>query len=193
MKMMKRIIFASLGIVLLGLTTGICIKTAIGSGPMGVFLDGLSKKTGITVGTASALLNVVLIICLFFADKNRIGVFTILCMIFIKFPTDLAVKYFIASSYLIVNIFIMIIATFFMSMGSALIIKADLGNGSYDGFAVAMSKRLNVRYTYVGYTLEAIMLACGYYFGGVIGIGTIISMICYSPMLESSMKILKCK
>ena len=193
MKLIKRIICATTGVILLGLTTGICIKTSIGSGSMGVFLDGLSRKAGISVGTAGLFLNSILIIGLFIVDKKRIGIFTIICMFLSKIPTDLAMKYFVPSINLFLNIIICFVSTFFMAMGSALVIKADLGNGAYDGFAVAVSKRLNVRYTYVGYTMSAILLSSGYVLGGIVGIGTIISLVCYSPMLELSMKILKYK
>jgi len=191
MKIFKKICLMVLGTVMLGCGIGAFVATGMGSDSLSMLYDGASKTFGITVGTVSVIVNLIFLSCVFFMDKKKIGVSTIVCLFLCKYPIDWTISLYKPQESLVLNILIEIVLCFIMALGCALIVKADMGASAYDAFTLSISKVTKVKYTIIRYGCDFTWLILGWLLGGTIGIGTVLATICIGPMFSLCMKLLK--
>lgn len=125
----------SIGIVL-------TIQANLGLSPWDAFHHGLSKNLGITMGQASMLLGIIVVIVDMFLGEN-LGVGTILNMFLIGIFMDFfMINNIIPTSTNIVIGFIMLfIGMFIIGIGCVIYIGAGYGSGPRDGLMVALHKK----------------------------------------------------
>ena len=89
----QTLFFLSVGLICFGLGEALILISATGNSPWLVFSEGLSIKTGLSVGTATFLISlVVLILWIFLKQKPGIGTF--LNVFIIAIVIDLTSFYF---------------------------------------------------------------------------------------------------
>ena len=84
----KRLLILGISIIVMGLATSILRPIAFGSDPYTTVNMGIDRVTPISFGTAELLVNGVLLIFVFFADRSQIGVGTLLNMLCIGYISD---------------------------------------------------------------------------------------------------------
>ena len=181
-----------LGFAFCASSTVIMLNSNLGLSPWDVFHQGISKLTGITIGEASIIVSVILVIIGWMLGQ-KIGVGTILNMIVIGKLIDVIMELNIipTATNVISGIIMMIISMLVMGFGCYLYIGCSLGCGPRDGVMMGLSKKVNKPIKYIRASIEITVLILGYILGGDLGFGTLISAIGLGYSMQSMFKLLK--
>lgn len=184
-RLMIGFIFCAFGIVL-------SINANLGLAPWDVLHQGVSKLTGITMGQASIIIGIIVILADIILGEN-LGWGTILNMIIIGWLMDLFMFSGLIpqANNLLMGIIMIIAGMISMGIGCYLYIGAGLGSGARDGMMVAIQKRTSKPVSLVRMSIEICALIIGYMLGGTVGIGTIISGVGLGYCIQIVFKTLK--
>ena len=175
----RSIILAVCGALIMGVGIGMVSKVGIGTDPFTSITNGLSRISGLTLGTITALSNAILCVIGYILCKKNVGPATVLFIFVSKWPVDLGYKHMISSGSLIVNIILCVISVFVIALGAALFIVSGMGANAYDSVTLGICERLNMqdRFVIVKYALDGFMFIVALLIKGPIGIGTVISFV----------------
>ena len=151
------------GFILYGLAIVVMLNAKIGLSPWDVFHQGISLKTGITMGQASITVGLVIVILDAILGEG-VGWGTVLNMIFIGVADNL-----------FMGIIMMLIGIIISAIATVLYLGAGLGSGPRDGLMLALNKKTSKPVGVLRTCIELTALVCGWFLGGNVGIGTVIS------------------
>lgn len=188
----ENVIMAILGIIVLGLGIGMNVKVGIGVDSLSATYTGIVNHTGLTLGTVTALFNVLMVVVSIILYKKNIGIATILFIFISKWPVDFAQRHMIHSDNIIISIILCVVAVYVIALGSELFVLSDLGADSYTAMTMGIGKRLGhkVKYVYIRYACDGFFLLVAFLLGGQIGIGTIISWALVGNFMKLNQKLL---
>jgi uncharacterized membrane protein YczE len=162
------------GYVLIAIAIALNVRCALGLGPLFVVFQGLQRHGLATIGTATIVTNVVLLIAAM-ALHERPGIGT-LGQVFLVGPmTDLALLATPHVHSLGARVAYLLAAFVILCVGAALYLAADLGAGPYDAVMRGLyrnSKRMPL--AVVRLSMEGTALLLGWLLGGDIGVGTLL-------------------
>jgi uncharacterized membrane protein YczE len=170
------------GLVLFGIGVAFMVVANLGLSPWEVLHQGISRRTGISIGTVAIITGVVVLL-LWIPLHERIGVGTVLNVLIIGPVVD-------ASLWLLPDDIetlwlrwaLMAGGTVIIALGSGLYIGAGLGPGPRDGLMTGLAtKGINVAIARVG--IEIAVLVVGYFLGGTVGIGTLVFAFGVGPLV----------
>lgn len=152
------------------------INANIGVAPWDVLHIGISQKLGITIGQASILVSFIVII-LDQVSGEYIGWGTILNMIFFGGFIDLIMylDFVPHTNGIIMSIFMIFAGLTLLSICMWWYIGAGMGSGPRDGMMMLFHRRTGKPIGMIRSIIEVIVLILGYFLGGPVGIGTILS------------------
>ncbi len=180
------------GLFLYALGIVVTINANIGYTPWDVFHVGFANTIGITIGTASIITGVAIgVIAIVLGEKLGIG--TILNMILIGVFLDmiLAINIIPVASNLILGIIMMIVGLFIIALASYFYIGSAFGAGPRDSLMVALIRKTGLSVGVCRGSIELIAVFVGWRFGGMIGIGTIISAFVIGVCVQTTFKFMK--
>ena len=193
---MKRILYLLIrlfaGFILYGLGIVVMLNAKIGVSPCDVLHQGLSFKSGITMGQASIMVGLVIVI-LDAALGEGVGWGTVLNMIFIGVFLDIIKSMNIVpvADNLFMGIVMMIIGIIISAIATVLYLGAGLGSGPRDGLMLALNKKFSKPVGAIRMCIELTVLVCGWILGGSVGLGTIISAFGLGYAIQIGFKICK--
>ncbi len=166
-------LFAGLFLFAVGIV--MTINANIGLAPWEVFHQGTSNMVGITMGQASIIYGIILVI-LDSLLGERLGWGTLSNMVFVGVFLDFLMLNHLIPSYenMVLRIAMMALGMFVIGVASFLYIGAGMGTGPRDGLMVALTKRTGKSVGLVRGTMETSVVIIGYLMGGFVGIGTVI-------------------
>lgn len=192
MNISKKLIRLFIGLILYAFAIVFMLNADIGLASWDVLNQGLSLRTGITIGQCSIIIGSIIVII--DASLNEdIGWGTILNMIFIGVFIDVIInaKLIPISHNIVQGIIMTLIGNIIVPFATVLYIGAGLGSGPRDGLMIAIYKKTNKPIGIVRTTLEGGALLSGWILGGKVGLGTIISVCCIGYIMEFVFKICK--
>ena len=162
------------GFLAWGLGLALFVRANLGLGPWDAFHQGLGFQTGLTIGTASIIAG--LVVLLFWIPlKERPGFGTIFNVLTIGPATDFGL-WLIPQG--IENLWLrgaMLAAGMAcVGLGSALYLPAGLGAGPRDGLMMGLHRKLGWSIRISRTSVEASALGIGYLMGGTVGLGTLV-------------------
>ncbi|MBU5336676.1 YczE/YyaS/YitT family protein [Intestinibacter bartlettii] len=193
---MKRILYllARLyaGFILYGLGIVVMVNAKIGLSPWDVLHQGLSFKTGITMGQASIMVGLIIVI-LDAVLGEGVGWGTVLNMIFIGVFLDIIKSMNIVpvADNLFMGTIMMLIGIVISAIATVLYLGAGLGSGPRDGLMLALNKKTSKPVGVLRTCIELSALVCGWLLGGSVGLGTIISAFGLGYAIQIGFKICK--
>lgn len=182
--------FAGLAIIQLAVAS--FLQIGIGSDSFTVFMQGLSKVCSVSVGTANFLLTLVLLVIVFLLDRTQFKIGMVFAVAFAGLFLDGMAK--MLAVILPKEPSIPVIALEFaltcvvVSIGFPLLKSAGIGVAPNDALYLAIANRTKKPFGLIRVLVDACYLVCGYFFGGVIGIGTVVCVIAIGPMMQFVMK-----
>lgn len=184
-----RLIF---GLFLYSTGTVITLNANIGYAPWEVFHVGLSKTTGISIGTASIITGIFIVI-INVVLKEKLGLGTILNMILIGVFLDLIIGFHIIphAGNLLSGIIMIITGLFVIALASYFYIGSAFGAGPRDSLMVAFARITGFPVGLCRSIIESIVVLAGWRLGGMVGIGTIISAFSIGFCIQITFKLLK--
>ena len=163
------------GLFLYALGVVLTLQANIGYAPWDVFHNGISKTTGISIGMASILVGLVLIVIVTLL-RERLGLGTILNMLLIGIFIDIILSLPIIPLMegFVTGIIMLVIGLFVIASASYFYIGSGFGAGPRDSLMVALMRKTKQPVGICRAAVEFASVIIGWSLGGMLGAGTII-------------------
>lgn len=173
------------GFFLFALGIIITIQAKIGYAPWDVFHVGVSRVTGLSLGTVSILTGLVIILITALM-KETLGIGSILNMLMIGMFIDLisGIGKIKPAGNFLTGLLMMMLGLLIVGIASYFYISAGFGAGPRDGLMVALSRKSGKSIGLCRGLLEFAATAAGYFLGGMAGIGTILYVVLIGIVVE---------
>ena len=182
--------FLSMGLICFGLGEALILISSTGNSPWLVFSEGLSIKTGLSVGTATFFISlVVLLLWIFLKQKPGIGTF--LNVFIIALVIDLTSFYFDPPSSIYSKYLLTVFSVFLVGLGSGIYLVANLGPGPRDGLMTGFTRITGYPISFIRASIEVTVVIIGWYLGGTVGLGTLIFAFGIGPAVALGLSIVK--
>ena len=161
------------GLWLFGTGDALIVQADLGNAPWTVFAQGVSLHTPLTIGIATQLIGVVVLLG-WLALRERPGIGTIGNIIVIGFAIDVMLTVLPDPRLLAVRWLFLLLGIATVGLGSGLYLTARLGPGPRDGLMTGLHERFGWPLSRVRLGIELAVLAAGAALGGVVGLGTLV-------------------
>ncbi|MDT7757403.1 MAG: hypothetical protein QOH27_3301 [Mycobacterium sp.] len=171
------------GLIGYGLSMALMVEAGLGLDPWDVFHQGLSKQTGMTIGVASAVVGVAVLL-LWIPLRNRPGIGTVANVIVIAVTVDASLALLPTPSAMPIRIAMMLGAVVLNAISTVLYIGAGLGPGPRDGLMTGLVARTGRSVRLVRTSIEVTVLIVGWLLGGTVGVGTAVYAFGIGPLVQ---------
>jgi uncharacterized membrane protein YczE len=167
----SRVLILFFGLTIFGIGDAFVVQSNIGNAPWTVFSQGLSLKTGLTLGWATFFTGCAVLL-LWIPLKERPGFGTLANIAIISAAIQFGVDHLPLQTTLFGGIASAIFGIALVGVGSSLYITCGLGPGPRDGAMTGIHQRTGIRVGRVRMGIEVTVLIVGALLGGKIGLGT---------------------
>jgi uncharacterized membrane protein YczE len=175
----RRIPRLLLGLVVCGVGIALMISAGLGLAPWDVLHQGISKRTGIPIGTVGIFVGF-LVLLTWLPLKERYGVGTVINVITIGATIDVVLPLLPEHPSAPLQWTFLLVGAFVLGPGGGLYIGVGLGAGPRDGLMTTLAARgWSIRR--VRTVMELVVLALGVLLGGNVGVGTILFALTIGP------------
>jgi uncharacterized membrane protein YczE len=167
----SRVAILFFGLAIFGLGDSLLVQGDVGNAPWTVFSQGLTYKTGLSSGWATAIISIfVLLIWIPLNEKPGFGTLSNIVLIaaFIEIGTHIFPK----QTSTLAGVVFALVGIAMVGLGSALYITCGLGPGPRDGAMTGIHFKTGIRVGRVRMGIELVVLTIGWLMGGRVGIGT---------------------
>lgn len=191
-KVIKDIVNLFVGFFLTALAVVIMVNSNVGLSPWDVLHQGINKTIGVTMGQASIIVGIVVIITSILLGEN-LGWGTIGSIFVPGFLIDIITNLNILpqATGLLSGVIMTFIGLVVMAIATVAYLKPAMGCGPRDGLMIAIHKKTGKSIGLLRGIMETLAVIIGFLMGGTFGVGTIISALVFGYILEIAFKIFK--
>lgn len=174
------------GITLNGIAVGMFNFSDFGMDPFQVFAHGLWNLTSIGYGTFYMILNLILLVAVFFMDRTKIGLGTFINLFLLGYVAEFSgwvCDRLFPDPGLALKIVFLLAAIVITSLAAALYFTADLGVSTYDAVALYLDAHTRIPFQYLRIGTDFICVAIGFSLRATVGIGTVITVFFMGPVI----------
>lgn len=188
----KRFFKLHLGLFVSSAGIVVSMKANIGYTPWEILHAGISKTSDMTIGIANIIVGIVIVVIVVLF-KEKIGLGSLFNMVLIGFYVDLilAANIIPQTDSLIIGILLLFLGLFIHSLGTYFYIDSGFGAGPRDSLMVLVSRKTQFPIGVCRSAIEFTAVAVGWFLGGPMGIGTIISGFGIGVCIQIVFKLLK--
>ncbi len=168
---LSRVLILFFGLTIFGLGDALVVQSNLGNAPWTVFAQGLSIKTGLSLGWATFVTGV-FVLLIWIPLKERPGFGTLSNIAIISAAIQFGVDRFPLQENFFGGVLSALLGIALVGIGSALYITCGLGPGPRDGAMTGIHQRTGVRVGRVRMGIEVSVLIVGALLGGQLGLGT---------------------
>ena len=182
----RRILMTVLGVLIAGFSVGIFNFSAFGMDPFQVLAHGIWEHLNIGFGLFYMILNLLMLIAIFFIDKSKIGLGTLINIFLLGYVVEFSSWLFatlIPDPTLIIRIVALLVGIVIISFGSALYFTGDLGVSTYDAVALLMAEKGVAKFQYCRIGTDVVCTLTGFLLGAIVNIGTVITAFFMGPII----------
>ena len=180
----KKIVIIVIGSMIAAYGITLALYAGFGGATLAVLWQGLSETFHMSIGMASFMVALGMILFVVIYDRSQIHIGTVLYQIVYSVCVDLFAKCHIYSKYVWVNFLIMLLGVVLFAVGTGLYASASLGRGSYEAVTFALAEKNNWQVKIVRMILDIVMVVVGVLLGGKFGICTIVTVIISGPVIQ---------
>jgi uncharacterized membrane protein YczE len=169
----SRVAILLFGLAIFGLGDSLFIQAGLGNAPWTVLAQGLTLRTNLSIGEATALISL-LVLLLWIPLREKPGFGTLSNIVLIATFIEVGTHLFPAQESLAMGLIYNIIGISLVGIGSALYITCGLGSGPRDGAMTGIHHKTGIRVGRVRLAIEVVVLCAGAALGGTVGVGTAI-------------------
>ncbi len=166
-----------------GFSMAMMVRAGLGLDPWDVFHQGLTRHTPMTIGVASAVVGVVVLLA-WIPLRNKPGIGTVANVIVIAVTVDAGLAVLVAPESVPARTAMMLGAVLLNAVATVLYVGAGLGPGPRDGLMTGLVGRTGLSVRLVRTAIEATVLGAGWLLGGSVGVGTVIYAFGIGPMVQ---------
>lgn len=156
----KKIAVIIIGSVIAAYGITLALYAGFGGATLAVLWQGISGTFHVSIGAASFIVAMIMILFVLIYDRSQIHIGTILYQIVYSLCVDL------------------------FAVGTGLYAAADLGRGSYEAVTFALAEKNHWQVKKVRMILDATMVVIGVILGGKFGVCTVVTVIVSGPIIQ---------
>ena len=182
----QRAVRLVVGLTLFGFSLALLLKAGLGLDPWNVFHQGVALHTGMTIGQATVVTSVVVLLLAWLALRVQPGLGTIANALIVGPVLDLGVAWIPEAPDRAWQVAFLVVAIVGTAVASGLYIGAGWGPGSRDGLMSGIAA-LGVPVFAARAGIEITVLCVGWALGGVVGLGTALFAIAIGPLVHHAL------
>lgn len=183
-----RSLFALIGVAIIGFGASFLRVGGVGLDPYTAANIGTGERLGLSLGVYQLMINLVLLILIFFFGRRHIGIGTVINMVltgfFIDFYTKIFELFAVSPEGWLQKGLFLVIGILFFTFGASFYMSAKVGSAPYDAIAPTIVDRTKANYRVVRVIQDVAFATLGWITGGPIGIGTFISAFLVGPLIK---------
>lgn len=168
-----RVAILFFGLSIFGLGDALLVQSNIGNAPWTVFAEGLSLKTGWTLGFSTFIISIFVLLA-WIPLRERPGFGTLSNIVLIATFIQVGVSIFPEQDSHLGGVLYVLSGIALVGIGSSLYITCGLGPGPRDGAMTGIHNVTGVRVGRVRLAIEVTVLIVGALMGGTVGLGTLL-------------------
>ena len=180
----KKITVIIIGSVIAAYGITLALYAGFGGATLAVLWQGISGTFHVSIGAASFIVAVIMILFVLIYDRSQIHIGTILYQIVYSLCVDLFAQMHVYSKYMWLNMLIMLVGIVLFAVGTGLYAAADLGRGSYEAVTFALAEKNHWQVKGVRMVLDVLMVIVGVVLGGKFGICAIATILFSGPVIQ---------
>ena len=178
-----RLVRLVVGQVLFAASLALLVRSEAGATPWDVLHLGLHRQLGVSVGTASFGVGVLLLL-LWLPLRVRPGIGTLSNVVLVSVGVDAALAVLPAASGAAAATAYVVAGVLLNAVATALYVGAGLGPGPRDGLMTGLVARTGGSVRLVRITIEVLVVATGWALGGTVGVGTLAYALGIGPLVH---------
>jgi len=186
-EMTKRVLMTIGGVSVSGFSVGMFDYSDFGMDPFQVLSHGIAVHfPTIGFGTLYMIINLIMLVAIFFIDKKKIGIGTFINIFLLGYVVELSSTVFKAilpADVLWLRILMFVIGILVLCVGSSLYFVGDLGVSTYDAVALVLAERTPVKFQYLRIGTDIICTVTGVLLGVKAGVGTVVLALGMGPII----------
>jgi uncharacterized protein len=161
------------GLILFGLGESLIITAGSGMSPWTVLAEGLSKTSGLSIGSLTFLISLAVLL-LWIPIKQTPGIGTILNVFIIAAVIEWSLPFLPHPEHYGIKLLQAIIGTVIVGFASGIYLIANLGPGPRDGLMTGFQRVTGLPIAWVRALIEIAVVSIGWSLGGTLGLATIL-------------------
>ncbi|MEE2522528.1 hypothetical protein V1639_08805 [Pseudarthrobacter sp. J75] len=179
----RRLVQLFTGLALYGFSLAVFIRAGLGLDPWDVFHQGLSLKSGWSLGLVVIVVS--FLVLLFWIPLRQMPGFGTLCnAILVGVFADIGLALIPDVHHLGGQIAMLAGAVLANAVASACYIGARFGPGARDGLMTGLARRTGWSVRLCRTLIEVVVLAAGWLLGGAVGAGTVVYALAIGPLVQ---------
>jgi uncharacterized membrane protein YczE len=178
------------GLACFGTGIAFFVRSELGVPPWDVFHQGISKHTGLGLGTVLSIV-AFFVLLLWIPLRLRPGLGTLLNAVEIGLVENIAQDLIPQTDNMAIRIAFMVVGLCIIAAGSGLYIGAEFGSGPRDGLMLGLNKRFGISVRIARTIVEITVMIIGIFLGGHIGLGTFVFALGIGPMVQVTLRLFK--
>lgn len=187
------ILFLLIGTILMAFGGGFFITSQMGSDALMVLNQGLAHFLKIEVGYALIISNCIAFFVIIFINRKSIGLGTIVISLLlgpmINFIININIL--VTPNNIFLKLMMTLLGNLIGGLGIAMYLYADVGLSPFEAIIITIEKKTKWRFAFLKIINDAIFFLIGSLLGGKFGIGSIITVIIFGPIIAFFLKILR--
>lgn len=168
------------GLWLFGASVALLVRAGLGLDPWDVLHQGISSRTGISIGAVVVATSVVVLV-LWIPLRQRPGIGTLANVVLVGLALDLTLAVLPTPAGLPWRVAFLLAGILGNAIATGLYIGAGLGPGPRDGLMTGLAARgISIRVART--SIELTVLAAGWLLGGTVGVGTVAYALAIGPL-----------
>lgn len=186
------ILILLIGMILMAFGGSFFITSQMGSDALMVFNQGLAHFLNIEVGYALIISNCIAFFVIVFINRKTIGLGTIVIALLlgpmINFIININIL--VTPNNVFLKLMMTLLGNLIGGLGIAMYLYADVGLSPFEAIIITIEKKTKWRFAFLKIINDAIFFLIGFLLGGKFGIGSIITVIIFGPIIAFFLKIL---
>lgn len=182
----RRIVMTIVGVLTSGFSVGIFNYSLFGMDPFQVLAHGIWEHLSMGFGTFYMIVNLIMLVAVFFVDKSKIGLGTMINIFLLGYVVEFSSWLFATilpePTWLLQSVALMV-GVVMISFGSALYFTGNLGVSTYDAVALILTDKKVAKFQYCRIGTDLICTSVGYFLGATVGIGTVVTAFFMGPII----------
>lgn len=183
----RRLVQLIAGLLLLGVGIAFQVRARLGLGPWDVLHQGISRHTGIEIGTVGILVGIPIVL-LWWPLRQRPGIGTLLNLVLVGLTTDVVLGVTSDAHAALLRWVLLVVSLGLIALGQGLYLSVELGAGPRDGVMTGLHRRVGWSIRVARTLMESCALVAGVILGGTAGIGTVAMALGIGPMVQVTLR-----
>lgn len=184
----RRLIVMMCGVIIMGIGISLFRLSLMGNDPHSSMVLALGDHLGLSFSSMLIIINIIWFVLEITLRRDLIGIGTFFNWfgvgIFTDMWTEIISNFFTVPSDLAGRLIMMVLGLIISTFSCALYQTPDLGIAPYDAVSLILMEHLPIPYFGCRMITDSLCVAVGFLLGGIIGIGTLLSVLISGPFIN---------